>query len=284
MTESENKKKLNLKRISIFAIFGVVIAMVLGYLGVSHLFEAPKGAGTFGDMFGMLNALFSGLAFSGLIIAILFQSQELDLQKDELKLTRKELEGQREVMTLQYATLERQQFEATFFQMLRLFDQIVLSMDTGKGDAQKTGRDCFPGLVLQVGRKLQSYNKEHGQNYKDSLQRSYGEFYFRQSNEIGHYFRTLYNIIRYVHESNVSDKHIYTRIVRAQLSSSELELLLLNCSCQMGRKFKPLVEEYALLKHISLGGKGLPQGAAEEILNLFYKKHIADNPGRSDNA
>lgn len=38
-----------------------------------------------------LTALFSGLAFAGMIIAIVYQSNELDLQRQELKHTREEL-------------------------------------------------------------------------------------------------------------------------------------------------------------------------------------------------
>lgn len=43
--------------------------------------------GTFGDMFGAVNALFSGLALGGIIIAIILQSQELTLQRQELRRT-----------------------------------------------------------------------------------------------------------------------------------------------------------------------------------------------------
>jgi len=38
-----------------------------------------------GDLFGSLNALFSGLAFTGVIITIMMQSRELALQRRELK-------------------------------------------------------------------------------------------------------------------------------------------------------------------------------------------------------
>lgn len=48
--------------------------------------------GTFGDMFGTLNALFSCLAFAGIIYTIILQRQELQLQREELKLQRNELE------------------------------------------------------------------------------------------------------------------------------------------------------------------------------------------------
>lgn len=47
--------------------------------------------GAFGDMFGAINALFSGLAFAGIIFTILRQREELKLQRKELELTREEL-------------------------------------------------------------------------------------------------------------------------------------------------------------------------------------------------
>lgn len=51
----------------------------------------PIVRGTFGDMFGATNALFSGLAFAGIIFTILLQRKELALQRQELMDTREEL-------------------------------------------------------------------------------------------------------------------------------------------------------------------------------------------------
>ena len=51
--------------------------------------------GTFGDMFGITNAFFSGLAFAGVIYAILLQRKELKFQREELELTRGELKGRK---------------------------------------------------------------------------------------------------------------------------------------------------------------------------------------------
>ena len=50
-----------------------------------------KALAAYGDSFGGLNALFSGLAFAGLIWTILLQRKELSLQRLELSETRKEL-------------------------------------------------------------------------------------------------------------------------------------------------------------------------------------------------
>jgi len=46
---------------------------------------------SFGDMFGGINAIFSGLAFLGVIYTIILQGKELQLQREELRLTREEL-------------------------------------------------------------------------------------------------------------------------------------------------------------------------------------------------
>ena len=42
----------------------------------------------------------------------------------------------------------------------------------------------------------------------------------------------------------------YTSITRSQLSDYELLLLFYNGLSEMGEKFKPLIEEYALLKNL----------------------------------
>ncbi len=61
------------------------------FLTVGHFYPDMALRGQFGDLFGGLNAFFSGLAFLGVIYAIFLQRGELELQREELKLTREEL-------------------------------------------------------------------------------------------------------------------------------------------------------------------------------------------------
>jgi hypothetical protein len=63
--------------------------------------------GQFGDMFGSVNALFSGLAFAFLIYTIWLQREELKLQREELKLQREALELQVEELKRQADELEK---------------------------------------------------------------------------------------------------------------------------------------------------------------------------------
>lgn len=69
----------------------VIAIQVLGGVLIYRSFSTWSDRGTFGDMFGAVNALFSGLAFAGVIYAIFLQRQELALQRDELAATRVEL-------------------------------------------------------------------------------------------------------------------------------------------------------------------------------------------------
>lgn len=122
--------------------------------------EGLGDIGKFGDMFGAVNALFSGLAFAGMIYAIVLQSRELgqtniemkvqnemlELQKDELAKTNEMMEQQTESLKLQNKTLKLQneemlqtrkefqqqnrtlsiqRFENTFFQMISLHHEII---------------------------------------------------------------------------------------------------------------------------------------------------------------
>jgi hypothetical protein len=53
--------------------------------------------GTFGDMFGAVNALFAGLAFACVFYTILQQREHLRLQRQDLQLQREELKAARRI-------------------------------------------------------------------------------------------------------------------------------------------------------------------------------------------
>lgn len=54
----------------IWAILGVMLIMVLSFYIIFNNIGTWEHRGQFGDLFGAVNALFSGLAFAGLIITI----------------------------------------------------------------------------------------------------------------------------------------------------------------------------------------------------------------------
>jgi hypothetical protein len=69
---------------------------------------------------------------------------------------------------------------------------------------------------------------------------------------LGHYFRNLYHVFRFIANSDFPEdqKRRYSSLARAQLSSGELLMLFYNCLSPSGEKFKPLVIEFGLLEHL----------------------------------
>ena len=137
---------------------GVILVFILNAL-LFFLFK--ESCGTFGDQFGAANALFSGLAFAGLIVTILLQRKDLRLQRKDLKMQRKELqitnlqlEGQKEQLEEQNKILRIQRFENTFFQMLTQFQEIVNGLTYTYNNCgviqEKRGREIFNDIFENV--------------------------------------------------------------------------------------------------------------------------------------
>jgi hypothetical protein len=71
------------------------IAVIVLWIGIPaaaiRWLGSPANAGEFGDVFGSITALFTGLAFAGVVYAIILQQRELSLQREQLSLARTEL-------------------------------------------------------------------------------------------------------------------------------------------------------------------------------------------------
>ena len=226
--------------------FAIIIGTFLLYLivlliNIWPIDEISLGqSGLFGDTFGALTSLFSGLAFAGLLVTI-WQ------QKEDLSLTRKEIRDQH--------------FENVLFRMLEMHNCIVTDLDLrkkadSKGDGAgiviAVGRDCFQ-LFFDRFKKAYKDNKRTNTKSKEYCNEVYEAFFEKHQSDLGHYFRYLYNIFKFIKESDVDNKKAYTSIVRAQLSDNELLLLFYNCLSKNGEeKFKPLVEEYQLLDNLPI--------------------------------
>ncbi len=70
----------------------VIVLWLVSAIIIYYLFPDWSVRGTFGDMFGAINSLFSGLAFLGVIITVYLQKKELEYQRLEIIQTRIELE------------------------------------------------------------------------------------------------------------------------------------------------------------------------------------------------
>ncbi|QDU17472.1 hypothetical protein CA11_53140 [Gimesia maris] len=97
--------------ISYFLLFMIFVAVVLLVQWLcwdwidNNIPEDKQGA--FGDKFGSVNTLFSGLAFAGVLFTIFLQSRELSATRSELKLTRLSHQKTSKIMDKQLEILEK---------------------------------------------------------------------------------------------------------------------------------------------------------------------------------
>lgn len=230
-------------------LWGIGAAVIIIALWLSTYFLLvnlkPVDRGTLGDMFGTVNALFSGLALAGIIFTILLQRKELGYQRDELRATRKEFKIQNE-------TLKQQRFENTLFQMIGIHHEVIdkLSFDKGFRSETLEKRAVLANAVndLKTELRLTLPTKEtknmEGQDVKrryipeDSTEvhklliKGYEKFYFKRYKQLlSHYFRHIYHVFKFIYTSDLIEQHqrtFYASIARAQLSSDELFLILYN--------------------------------------------------------
>ena len=240
--QNDKETESSLKTWVILVIVGGVIALWgLSWLLISVFIYGPTNRGVFGDMFGAVNSLFSGLAFAGLIITLLFQKEELKLQREELAETRNELKAQKLEFQEQNKTMKRQRFENTFFNMLSLQQEItnnlLLQCKIFKEDIERDvtykGREAFKGIYEDAVFEYEGFISITNTGLKYILKNNWLDGYTKipATNRFDHYFRHLYRIFKYVDTTDLisdEERYEYACIVRSQLSDYELIMLFFN--------------------------------------------------------
>lgn len=195
-------------------------------------------AGVFGDSFGALTSLFSALAFGCIIITIWQQQEELRITRQEIK---------------------EQQFENILLRMLDIHNKIIADIDLRSmttGEITSSGRDCFYTMYNSLGDEYDSLSSLSN-NEEERINKAYEQFFGDRQKDLGHYFRFLYNIFKFIDSSfeetanDENRKKQFTNLVRAQLSDYELLILFYNCLCIYGKEhFKPLVVKFEVFDNL----------------------------------
>lgn len=220
----------------VWAIIGVVVVWGGSALLISLYSGAGATAlgerGTFGDMFGAVNALFSGLAFATLIYTVL-------QQRAELRATREEMRQQSKEWVKQNAVLTQQAFDGSFFQMLKMLEDAAQSVFVkhdrfmAKGHWETPEGAAAFQLILQEFIELREISRASTfyedatelQIMRDTITSSmekYGVGFFR-------YLDALTNIAEFVVRSGPSKTKLYARLMRSQMSHDQLRFVFYVC-------------------------------------------------------
>jgi Putative phage abortive infection protein len=251
-----------------------VIFLLIPILAMKWLFHHygfPTTATDFGNACGFATAIVSGLALPALIFTIkqtqdqIREGQEqFEDQQEQLKENTKALESQKIQLARQVDVMVRESFDVKFFQLLGLLQSIIETLELPPSfNRIARARTVFKALYNQFkGDANQLATPQPGSTPADDdpnvrrkmISDSYGKFHKGFSNELGHYFRTLYHVILYVDRAELEDaeKRNYIRLVRAQLSQHQLLMLFYNgLTDGLGYpKFFPLIKKYDLLQNL----------------------------------
>ncbi len=90
----------------------IILAILFAWSGSALLtmifIDNWADRGTFGDLFGGINSLFSGLALAGLVYSIFRSREQIHVQREEIEINRKELIKSRKTQEKSEKALEEQ--------------------------------------------------------------------------------------------------------------------------------------------------------------------------------
>lgn len=186
------------------------------------------------DAFGSyVGGVFSALAFIMLIIQMQIERKRFSEQKQEFEQEKKEQEDR----------IKKENFELTFFRLLEQHNTKLFKIE-GSGDGNS--------IVDEIYRDIVEFDFSKGV-YRLRTIFEYGNKKEKYS-DVNVYFLNLYRIMRFIDNSDVSNKKEYFGILRSFLSKKILLILAFHLSKRdpSYEKYVGFIDDYGFLEHLDL--------------------------------
>ncbi len=254
-------KSINLTR-SAAVMFSSVTAIVAAHLTLLLLLSRPLNQFSvdkvveLGNGFGIINSLFSGLAFAGLIVTILLQ--------------REELRESRSIFTAQ-------KFEDAFYRLLAFYKENLNDISV-QGRHEGEVFKGIGGLSVQL-RNFTSAIKPY-LSYLDSNIEVYRYAVYREARRVlapqSRYLGTFESLLSLIMNEviDVSDRKFYVKLVASQLTIHEVKYIFYRCL--VSRTESPIVRLVNETKVIEM--RISETGIKPEIIKLYNCVHGSDMP------
>lgn len=235
------------------AVVSVVVLVGFYIAGLMHFTSGQwENFGNF--IAGAAGVILTSLSFLALLYTIHIQSTELGLSRQELTLTREEMALNREeiaksadALSDQVKAVALQNFERTLFESLGFLSGMVEQFEYRSPfeDEPRRGVQSFFSIYHRLGHhsvNLGALPTEDG----DELGEYQGlnQALDQLSLMLAPYFRTLFNVYRFLDESRYADVVYYNRIIRAQIPDHAMVVLFYNCLTERGRKFQKYLVKF----------------------------------------
>lgn len=261
-----------------------IVAMVL-WLGAVYLIASPsftkyadgiskdavEKTGPLGDTFGIISSLMTAFAAIGAILAL----------------------------SEQRTATRRQVFIATFVGMMDRLQQTV--QDTDYSVIERTSREgdliderlvgvqSGQNAFFEIAQELRLLiDDEESDGFSDAAYEGlililYDKFYRNYKDALGHYFRQVYHILRYVDDSLEEDKERFAKLLRASFTNSQMLLLSYNAVSGEGRiKFAQLIKKYSMLHNLGFENDRLGKMERRLIETRIGKEALESKSQRED--
>lgn len=198
----------------------------------------------------------------------------------------------------QRASVRRQMFVATFVGMMERLQSTVQDTDylvvrqTSHGDSVEERIENIAngqGAFYEIAQELRLLMSE---NIRDDMATEaqegvlvllYPSFYDDFKNDLGHFFRQLYHIVKFIDESEENEAQRFLKIVRASLTNSQLLLLAYNVIAGEGRvKFAKHISKYSLLHNMDFEDDLLGKVEKHLIIKRLGKEALVSETHEKD--
>ncbi|MHC5354582.1 putative phage abortive infection protein [Myroides sp. LJL115] len=216
--------------ITISLLLGFIIVFSYPYFLGWDISDDDRNWASYGSFLGgLLGPFFSFMSFIGILITLNLQSKQNN-RNVIISMITKQLE-------LHNQNLNNVKFERH------------LKSNTKVETRTYHGINAFHYLFEK---ELKSFYKSvkhsnSNQDEKEIINLAFDKLYKKEGKSFGFYFRNLYYIFHTIDNAKNIDQIYYAKLVRAQLSIPELQLLMYNCLYEKGGDFKIYAEKYFLL-------------------------------------
>ncbi len=252
---------MNIKKPLIFALGAVVVFMGV-YLAFLVYCSWPieelsiRQAALLGDSFGIVNAFFSGLAFSGLIITIVLQRREFNESRKVFK---------------------SQKFEDAFYRLLGFYKENLneITVHDNNGDTNYKGVGGLAHQIKKLSHAIGIYSKHQvGANYNEShindLYVNIKKYLIPQSRYLGTLESILYLIMSEI--DNKRERDFYLKLLTSQLTVHEVKYIFYRCLIsKTDSPFVRLVNDSKVIE------QRIPEsGINKKLIDLYNVNHGSD--------
>lgn len=209
---------MNIKKALTFALGLVAVVMGLYLIFLVHISWpieelSIRQAALLGDSFGIVNAFFSGLAFSGLIITIVLQRRELNESRKVFK---------------------SQKFEDAFYRLLGFYKENLneITVHDNDGDSIYNGVGGLAHQIRKLSHAIGVYSKyqveaKYNESNTNELYVNIKRYLIPQSRYLGTLESILYLIMSEIDDNRERD--FYLKLLTSQLTVHEVKYIFYRC-------------------------------------------------------